>query len=126
MLGCHSLLVHAAAESLDVVADVSNHAVPLVPLGCLLALVRGRAVAAPPRCSVAVGGGVRGGAGCAAVAPEAVCDDPSAILDANGLEEILKVLAVFLWYERTQACGGQRKAVNTDVHTDTHQDMGVL
>lgn len=31
-LRCDSLLVHAAAQSLDIITDVSDHAVPLVSL----------------------------------------------------------------------------------------------
>lgn len=97
----HSFLVHAAAERLDVVADVGDHAVPFVALRGLLALVGGGALFAR---SVAVGGGVGGGAGCAPVATKAVCDDASTILHTNGLQEILKVLAVLLWDEGSQAC----------------------
>lgn len=97
----HPLLVHAAAQGFDVVADVSDHAVPLVPLGDLLALVRGHA---PSSRSVAVGGGVGGGARRAAVAAEAVGDDASAVLHADGLQEVLKVLTVLLRDEGSQAC----------------------
>lgn len=100
---CHSLLVHTASESFNVITNVSDHAVPLVSLRGLLALIWGSASSAG---SVAVGGGVRGGAGCAPVTPEAVCNDASAIFHTNSLKEILKVLAVLLWYEGTQACRG--------------------
>lgn len=106
--GGHALLVHAAAEGLDVVADVRDHAVPLVPLRRLLALVRGHA----PSCrAVPVGGGVGGGACCAAVASEAVRDDASAVLHTDGLQEILKVLAVLLWYEGAQACSERLQGI---------------
>lgn len=98
---CHSLLVHAAAESFDVIADVGDHAVPFVTLRGLLAFVGG---GAPSTRSVAIGGGVGGGAGRAPVAAKAVCDDASAVLHTDGLKEILKVLAVLLWYEGSQAC----------------------
>lgn len=115
--GCHSLLVHAAAESFYVIADVGDHTVPLVSLGGLLALVRG---GASSRRSVAVGGGIGGGAGRAPVTAEAVCDDASAVFHTDGLEEILKVLAVLLWYEGTQACRGTLKWSGT---VDTTSQM---
>lgn len=99
----HSLLVHTAAESFDVITDVSDHTVPFVSLRGLLALVW---CGAPSGCSVAVGGRIGGGAGCAPVAAKAVSDDASSVLHTDGLEEILKVLAVLLWYEGTQTCRG--------------------
>lgn len=101
----HALLVHAAAQCFDVVADVGDHAVPLVALGRFGALVRGGAASARP---VAVGGGVRGRAGGAPVAAEAVRDDAPAVLHADRLQEILKVLAVLLGDEGTQACRGEQ------------------
>lgn len=107
--GSHSLLVHTAAKGFNVITDIGDHTVPFVTLGGLLALVRGRAVAASSCCSVAVGGGIGGGAGRTSVTAEAVGDDTSAVFDADGLEEILKVLAVLLWYEGSQACRGQGK-----------------
>ena len=106
MSGSHSLLVHAAAESFNVITDVGDHAVPLVALGGLLALVRGHAVPASSHCSVAIGGGIGGGAYRAPIAAKAVRDDSSAVFDTNGFQEVLKVLAVFLRYEGTQACRG--------------------
>lgn len=99
----HSLLVHTAAESFDVITDVSDHTVPFVSLRGLLALVW---CGAPSGCSVAVGGRIGGGAGCAPVAAKAVSDDASSVLHTDGLEEILKVLAVLLWYEGTQTWQG--------------------
>lgn len=99
--GRHSLLVHAAPESFDVITDVGDHAVPFVSLRRLLALIWG---SAPSACPVAVGGGIRSWAGCAPVTAKAVCDDASTVLHTNSLEEILKVLAVLLWYKGTQAC----------------------
>jgi len=115
--GRHALLVHTAAERFDVVADVGDHAVPLVALP---ALVRGGAAS---RRSVAVGGGIGGGAGCASVTTEAVCDDAAAVLHPDGLEEILKVLAVLLWYEGSQACRGtlhitMHRVISTSLRTD--------
>lgn len=104
--GCDSLLVHAAAKSFNVITDIGDHTVPFVSLRSLLTLVWGRAVATSSSCSVAIGGGIGGGAGCAPVAAEAVCDDPSAVFDTNGLKEILKVLAVLLRYERAQTWKG--------------------
>lgn len=101
MSWCHSFLVHTAAQSFDVIADVGDHAVPFVALRGLLAFVGS---GAPSTCSVAIGGGVGGGAGRAPVASEAVCDDASAVLHTDGLEEIFKVLVVLLWYEGSQAC----------------------
>lgn len=98
---CHSFLVHAAAQSFDVIADVGDHAVPFVALRGLLAFVGG---GAPSARSVAVGGGVGGGASRAPVAAEAVRDDASAVLHADGLQEVLKVLAVLLRDEGSQAC----------------------
>lgn len=97
----HSFLVHTAAKSFDVIADVGDHAVPFVAFRNLLAFVGS---GAPSTCSVSISGGVGGGAGCAPVAPKAVCDDASAVLHTDGLQEILKVLAVLLWYEGSQAC----------------------
>lgn len=110
MSGCHSLLIHTAAKSFNVITDISDHTVPFVTLGGLLALVRGCAVTASSCCSVAVGGGVGGGAGRTSVTAKAVCDYASAVFDSNSLEEILKVLAVLLWYEGSQACRGQGKS----------------
>lgn len=83
--GGHRLLVHAAAKSFDVVADVSNHTVPFVAFGGVPALLRRRAVAASSRRSVAVGGGVGGGAGRAFAAAEAVRDYAAAVLHSDGL-----------------------------------------
>lgn len=101
MSGCHSLLVHTASESFNVITDIIDHAVPLVTLWGLLAFVWGGTSSA---CSVAIGGGVWGRAGCAPVTTEAVCNDASSILHTDGFKEILKVLAVLLWYKGTQAC----------------------
>lgn len=103
MSGGHRLLVHATAESFDVVADVGDHSVPFVTLRGLPALVRSRAVTASSCRSVAVGGGVGGGAGRAPAAAEAVCDDAAAVLHSDSLQEVFKVLAVLLGYEGTQA-----------------------
>lgn len=113
----HSFLVHAAAQSFDVIADVGDHAVPFVALRGLLAFVGG---GAPSACSVAIGGGVGGGASRAPVAAKAVCDDASAVLHADGLQEVLKVLAVFLWDEGSQACratGQHTPSARTDQDT---------
>lgn len=107
MSGGHRLLVHAAAQSFDVVTDVGDHAVPLVALRGVLALVR--AVAASSRRSVAVGGGVRGRAGRAFAPAEAVRDDASAVLHTDGLQEVFKVLAVLLGYEGTQTCRAEKQ-----------------
>lgn len=89
--------VHAAAQSLDVVADVRNHAVPLVPF-------RGRGLvirAARGPVSGAGGGGAQG----SPVPAKAVSDDASAVLHPYGLEEVLEVLAVLLRDEGPQTCG---------------------
>lgn len=99
----HSLLVHATAKCFDVVADVGNHSVPFVSLRDILALVRSCGIPASSDCSVAVGGGIGGGASRAFAAAEAVCDDAAAVLHSNGLQEVFKVLAVLLRNEGTQA-----------------------
>lgn len=109
MSGCHSLLVHAAAKSFNVVTDISDHSVPFISLRGLLAFVWGCAVTTSSCCSIAVGCGIRGRAGRTAIAAKAVCDDSSAIFDTNGLKEILKVLAVLLWYEGTQTYRSKEK-----------------
>lgn len=119
MSGCHSFLVHTTAKSFNVITDVSDHTVPLIAFRCLLALVGGSTVSTSSRCSVAVGGGIGSRAGCTPVAAKAVCDDAPAVLHANGLEEIFKVLAVLLWDEGTQACRGPEKALRTSVLIDS-------
>lgn len=106
----HSLLVHTTSESFNVITDISDHSVPFISLRGLLALVWGSTSATG---SVAVGGGIGGGAGCASVTAKAVGNDASAILHTNGLEEILKVLAVLLWYKRTQACRGTLQSIES-------------
>lgn len=111
MSGCHPLLVHAAAESFDVITDIGDHSVPFVALGRLWAFIRGAAVAASSCCSVAVGCRIGGGAGCASIAAKAVGDDSPAVFHANGLEEILEVLAVFLGYEGPQTYRSEGKSV---------------
>lgn len=118
--GSHCFLVHAAAQSFDVVADVGDHAVPLVAFGGVLALVR--AVAASSRCPVAVGGGIWGRAGRALASAEAVRDDASAVLHSDGFEEVFEVLAVFLGDEGTKTCRDVEQLLelnNTNKHLVT-------
>lgn len=89
-------MIQAAPQSFDVVADVGDHPVPLVPLR------RRRLVVRAAGGAVAVGGGVGDGSHRPAVSAKAIRDDPPPVFHADRLEEVLEVLAVLLRDEGTE------------------------
>lgn len=112
------VLVHPGDQHLDVIADVCDHVVPLVH-------IEGHRLAVGAACfPVPIGGGSKGGARGLPILAEAVSDDVVAVLHPDGLEGVLKVLAVLLRDEGLQIEQQELTAVPTklqQVHTELEQ-----
>lgn len=109
------VLVHTGDQHLDVIVDVCNHVVPLVYIESHRLVVGAACFPVP------TGGGSKGGAHGLPILSEAVSDDVVAVLHPDGLEGVLKVLAVLLRDKGQQSEQQELTTVPTElqqVHTE--------